>query len=106
MKSEETAETDIIKYLFIECVEVGKRIKTKGSALGHRYSGLVIQFACMLQARCSTDMYDFFRKVFNLPTNATLCEYARSDSTSPDGFMMQTIIHVAAMYKKNEYCSW
>ena len=32
MKSEETAETDIIKYLFAEYVEVGKRIETKGSA--------------------------------------------------------------------------
>ena len=45
-------------------------------------------------------MYDFFRKVFNLPTNTTLCKYASSGSTGPDGLMMQTIIHVAAMYKK------
>ena len=33
------------------------------------------------------------------PTNVTLCKYTSSDLTSPDGLMMQTIIHVAAMYK-------
>ena len=48
MKSDEIAETDIMKYLFTECVEVGKRIETKGSAREHRYSRLIIQFACML----------------------------------------------------------
>ena len=34
-KSNETAETNIIKYLFAECVGVGKRTETKGSARGH-----------------------------------------------------------------------
>ena len=100
MSSGEIAEKEIMSYLFTECVEVGKRIKAKGSARGHCYSGLVIQFACMIRARCSADMYDFFRKVFHLPTNATLCQYSSSDSTSPDGLMMQTIIHVSDMYKK------
>ena len=53
----------------------------------------------MLQARCSTDMYDFFRKVFNLPTTTTLCKYARLDSTSPKGLMIQTIMCITTMYK-------
>ena len=91
-----------MEYLFLECLEVGKRIKEQGSSRGHRYSGLLIQFACMLRARCSVNMYEFFRKVFNLPTNGTLCQYASSDSTSPDGVMMQTIIHMADMYKSLE----
>ena len=43
---------EIFEYLFKECTEVGKRIKVQGSAKGHRYSGLMIQFVCMLQARC------------------------------------------------------
>ena len=91
---------EIFDYLFKECMEVGKRIKAQGTAKGHRYSGLMIQFACMLRARCSVDMYEFFRKVFNLPPNSTLCEYSSSDSTSPDGLMMQTIIHMADIFAK------
>ena len=51
---------EIFEYLFKECTEVGKRIKAQGTAKGHRYSGLMIQFACMLRARCSVDMYEFF----------------------------------------------
>merc|ERR1719491_2494826 len=68
-EQEEVHEKEVMEYLFQECTAVGKRIKEQGSARGHRYSGLLIQFACMLRARCSADMYDFFRKVFNLPTN-------------------------------------
>ena len=74
MSSGEITEKEIMSYLFKECIEVGKRIKAKGSARGHRYNGLIIQFACMIRARCSADMYDLFRKLFNLPTNTTLCE--------------------------------
>ena len=98
LRNDEVGEKEIMGYLFRECIEVGKRIKLQGTARGHRCSGLLIQFACMFRARCSADMYDFFRKVFNLPTNATLCQYSSSDSTSPDGLMMQTIIHIADIY--------
>ena len=80
-------DKEVTRYLFIECTEVGKRINAKGSSQGHRYSGLLIQFACILCAKYSVDMYEFFRKVFNLPANTTLCRYYSSDSTSPDGVM-------------------
>ena len=39
---------EIFDYLFKECMEVGKRIKVQGTAKGHSYSGLMIQFACIL----------------------------------------------------------
>ena len=74
---------------------VRERIKAQGSAKGHRYSGLMIQFACMLRSKTSASMYDFFRRAFNLPPNQTLCQYSNTDSTSPDGPMVHTIIQIA-----------
>ena len=97
---ETITEDDIFHYLFTECMEVGKRIKKRGSARGHRYSGLMIQFACMLRAKCSVDMYEFFRKVFNLPAHRTLVRYASADSTSPDGLMLETILQIAEIFEK------
>lgn len=99
---EEVTQREIFDYLFEECLAVGKRIKRDGDARGHRYSALMIQFGCMLRKRCSVDMYDFFRKAFNLPPNQTLCEYANADSTSPDGLMMQTIIQMADIFDGND----
>ena len=98
----EVTESEIFDYLFEECMAVGKRIKKHGDNKGHTYSALMIQFACMLRARCSADMYDFFRKAFNLPPNQTLCEYRSADVTSPDGLMMQTIIQMADIFDKAE----
>lgn len=96
-------KTEIFNYLFQECVHVGKRIKAQGSAKGHVYSGLMIQFACMLRNQMNASMYDFFRKAFNLPAYQTLCQYNSADSTSPDGPMMQTIIQISDMFDKLEF---
>ena len=60
----------------------------------------MIQFACMLRGQMSADLYDFFRKAFNLPPNQTLCLYSNADSTSPDGPMMQTIMQIADIFDK------
>ena len=94
---------EIFDYLFHECVAVGKRIKAQGSAKGHKYSGLMIQFACMLRNQMNASMYEFFRKAFNLPAYQTLCQYNSADSTSPDGPMMQTIIQISDMFDKLEF---
>jgi hypothetical protein len=102
LSKEEVEDKEIFEYIFKECMAVGERIKKQGHNRGHRYSGLVIQFACMLRAKCNVDMYDFFRKVFNLPPNQTLCQYSGADSTSPDGLMMQTIIRMAEIFHKLE----
>ena len=83
LSKNEVTEREIFDYLFDECMTVGKRIKAQGANKGHTYSALMIQFACMLRARCSADTYDFFRKAFNMPPNQTLCKYSSSDSTSP-----------------------
>ena len=101
---ETITEDDIFHYLFTECLEVGKRIKKRGSAKGHCYSGLMIQFACMLRAKCSVDMYEFFRKVFNLPAHRTLVRYASADSTSPDGLMLETILQITEIFEKKGMC--
>ena len=93
-------QQDIFHYLFTECVEVGKRLKSRGTAKGHRYSGLLIQFACILRAKCSVDMYEFFRKVFNLPAHRHLCRFESADSTSPDGLMLETIIQMAEIFNR------
>ena len=83
LSKNEVTEREIFDYLFDECMTVGKRLKAQGANKGHTYSALMIQFACMLRARCSADTYDFFRNAFNMPPNQTLCKYSSSDSTSP-----------------------
>ena len=93
-------QKEIFDYLFEECMAVGEQIKAQGTAKGHEYSSLLITFACMLRAQTSTTMYDFFRKAFNMPPNTTLCRYSNTDSTSPDGLMMQTIIQVSEVFMK------
>ena len=60
----------------------------------------MIQFAVMLRSKCSANLYDLFRKVFNLPPNQTLCEYLSNDSMSPDGVMVQTIIHMSKLFER------
>ena len=94
---EEVTEQEIMEYLFRECMAVYARIKTQGNAKGHRYSGLVIRFACMLRAKMSAASYDFFRKVFNLSHDTTLRVYSSADASSPDGPMMETIAQVSQM---------
>lgn len=102
MSKETITQKEIFDYLFEECKAVGERIKAQGTAKGHEYSSLLITFACMLRAQTSTSttMYDFFRKAFNMPPNTTLCRYSNTDSTSPDGLMMQTIIQVSEVFMK------
>ena len=102
LRKETITQKEIFDYLFEESVAVGKRIKAQGSNKGHKWSSLLISFACMLRAKCSVSMYDFFRRAFNLPPNTTLCRYSNADSTSPDGCMMQTIVQVAEVFTKME----
>ena len=95
-------QNEVFEYLFQECMAVHARIKAEGKNNGHRYSGLMIQFACMLRARCLVDLYEFFCKAFNLPPNGTLCQYGNANSTCPDGLMMQTIIQIADIFDKQK----
>ena len=67
----------------------------QGNAKGHIYTPLMIRFAIMLRKKVSQDNYDFFRRVFGLPTNATLCEYKNADTTSEDGIMHETCMQQA-----------
>ena len=82
-------QKEIFDYLFEECMAVGEQIKAQGTAKGHEYSSLLITFACMLHAQW-----------INMPPNTTLCRYSNTDSTSPDGLMMQTIIQVSEVFMK------
>ena len=98
----EVDEKEIFDVLFRECFEVHKRIKLQGNAKGHKYSPLLIRFAIMLRNKVSQSNYDFFRQVFGLPTNATLCEYRSADTTAEDGVMHETCSQQSiAMHKLN-----
>ena len=98
MEKGEIEDEEMFSFLFQECMVISKRVKRHGSAKGHIYSPLLIQFSVMLRDKCSASTYDFFRKAFNLPTNRTLCRYSNADSTSPDGLMMETIIQMDSIY--------
>jgi len=103
MKSQiEVDERDILEILFQECMAVKKRMRAKGNAKGHLYSPLLIRFAIMLRNNLSQSKYEFFRRAFGLPTNATLCEYRSADTTADDGLMHETCRQQAiAMHNLN-----
>lgn len=86
----EVTEKEVCDILFQECIAVKKRVASQGTAQGHSYSPLLIRFAIMLRNNVSQSKYDFFRKAFGLPTNATLCQYRSADTTSEDGLMHET----------------
>ena len=77
-----------------------KKTSTTGDARGHRYSGIVIQFAMILYKKTKARKYDLFQQCFHLPDKRTLLEYTNADATSPDGLMFESIIqHASIMYK-------
>ena len=98
----EVTEKEVCDILFQECVAVKKRVASQGTAQGHSYSPLLIRFAIMLRNNVSQSKYDFFRKAFGLPTNATLCQYRSADTTSEDGLMHETCRQQAiALHQQN-----
>jgi len=88
----DVSEREIFDILFTECLAVRERMKRQGHAKGHSYSPLLIRFAIMLRNKVSQSNYEFFRQVFGLPTNSTLCEYRNADTTAEDGIMHETCI--------------
>ena len=56
---EEVTEKEVMDYLFRECMAVHARNKVKDNAKGHRYSALLIRFACMLRAKMNAAGYIF-----------------------------------------------
>ena len=64
---EEVTEKEVMDYIFRECMAVHARMKVQGNAKGHRYSALLIRFACMLRAKMNAAGYEFFRKAFCIP---------------------------------------
>ncbi len=91
MKSQlQVNETEVFEILFQECITVNSKVQVQGNAKGHLYSPLLIRFAIMLRSSLSQSKYEIIRKVFGLPTNATLCEYRSADTTSEDGLMHET----------------
>ena len=68
-------QDELSKIIFAECLyqfQVGK--KTKGIR-NRRYSPLLIRFAVGLKLKMGINQYEFLRKVFPLPTGATLNKY-------------------------------
>ena len=101
-KESEVKEKQMMDILYQECMVVRRRMNERGNAKGHIYTPLMIRFAIMLRKKVSQDNYDFFRRVFGLPTNATLCEYKNADTTSEDGIMHETCMQQAQwMIDKN-----
>ena len=92
---------EIFELLFEEMAVVRVRKNKHGSHHGHIWSPLMIMFAGFVRfgngasSGMNRDNWDFCAEAFNVPKNCTLMRYNHTDTSSPDGPCMETIIQNA-----------
>lgn len=52
---------------------------------------MFLKFVAYLRSKMNAGLYDFFAKVFNIPTSWTLSNYDTLDGQSKDGILYETI---------------
>ena len=97
---------DIFRILFDEMAVVRKRKEKFGHGKGWEWSPIMIQFCVFVRfgngagSGMNKTMWDFIAQVFNVPPNQTLMKYAHTDTSSPDGVCMETLIQMAEWIDK------
>lgn len=102
----DVTKREIFELLFQEMAIVRARKKKFGSHHGHVFSPLMIMFAGHIRfgnggsSGISKDNWDFLVEAFHIPKNGCLMQYHHTDTSSPDGPCIETILQNAEFIDK------
>ena len=97
---------EIFEILFDEMAVVRRRRDRHGAHHGHEWSALMIQFCGYVRfgngasSGMNKNMWNFIAEAFCIPTDRTLMKYSRTDTSSPDGPCLETILQNAELVDK------
>ena len=94
---------EVFDLLFQEMCVVRQRKKKLGTKHGHIWTPLMIQYSGFVRngngggGGLNANNFDFLSEACNMPKNQTIMRYSHTDTSSPDGPMMETILQNATM---------
>ena len=100
---------EIFEMLFREMAVVRQRKSKTGTAVGHVWSDLMIQFAVYIRhgngasSGMNKVMWEFISDAFCIPKNGTIMRYSHADTSSLDGPCMETILQNAELFDKKAH---